>query len=149
LDLKFEGLKFGKFIDKNNLSIDIDELIIIIKNHSQKLSLDEQQIKQDLSDALCKVLGTLNATDVKKEDLERDLRLAYELSYFYQTQIYQLMVNWQSNHHPYKILALPALVGKMYSKIHFSRARGWNEPQRHKGHKDRSILCQLNLSHRT
>jgi hypothetical protein len=37
-------------------------------------------------------------------------------------------------------LALPALVGKMYSKIHFSRARGWNEPQRHKGHKDRSII---------
>ena len=40
--------------------------------------------------------------------------------------------------------ALLGLVGKMYSKIHFSRARGWNEPQRHKGHKDRSILCKLN-----
>jgi hypothetical protein len=39
---------------------------------------------------------------------------------------------------PYR--ALPALVGKMYSKIHSSRARGWNEPQRHKGHKDRSII---------
>ncbi len=126
LDLKFEGLKFGKFIDKEKLSINIDELIRSIKNHSQKLSLDEQQIKQDLSVisdenhdpwqlccghdfisilaiALWKVLGTWNATDVKKEDLERDLRLAYELSYFYQTQIYQLMVNWQSNHHPYKI----------------------------------------------
>jgi len=126
LDLKFEGLKFGKFIDKENLSIDIDKLIISIKNHSQKLSLDEQQIKQDLSVisdenhdpwqlccghdfisilaiALWKVLGTRNANDVKKEDLERELRLAYELSYFYQTQIYQLMVNWQSNNHPYQI----------------------------------------------
>ena len=126
LDLKFEGLKFGKFIDKEKLSINIDELIRSIKNHSQKLSLDEQQIKQDLSVisdenhdpwqlccghdfisilaiALCKVLGTWNANDVKKEDWERELRLAYELSYFYQTQIYQLMVNWQSNHHPYKI----------------------------------------------
>lgn len=128
LDLKFEGLNFSKFIDKKNLnlSIDIDKLIRSIKNHSQKLSLDEQQIKQDLSVisdenhdpwqlccghdfisilaiALWKVLGTWNATDVKKEDLERDLRLAYELSYFYQTQIYQLMVNWQSNHHPYQI----------------------------------------------
>jgi 5S rRNA maturation endonuclease (ribonuclease M5) len=126
LDLKFEGLKFGKFIDKEKLSINIDELISSIKNHSQKLSLDEQQIKQDLSVisdenhdpwqlccghdfisilaiALWKVLGTWNANDVKKEDLERELRLAYELSYFYQTQIYQLMVNWQSNHHPYKI----------------------------------------------
>jgi 5S rRNA maturation endonuclease (ribonuclease M5) len=128
LDLKFEGLKFGKFIDKEklNLSIDIDELIRSIKNHSQKLSLDEQQIKQDLSVisdenhdpwqlccghdfisilaiALWKVLGTRNANDVKKEDLERELRLAYELSYFYQTQIYQLMVNWQSNNHPYQI----------------------------------------------
>ena len=126
LDLKFEGLKFGKFIDKEKLSINIDELIRSIKNHSHKLSLDEQQIKQDLSVisdenhdpwqlccghdfidilaiALCKVLGTWNANDVKTEVLERELRLAYELSYFYQTQIYQLMVNWQSNHHPYKI----------------------------------------------
>ena len=92
-----------KFIDKEKLSINIDELIISIKNHSQKLSLDKQQIKQDLSDALCKVLGTWNANDVKKEDWERELRLAYELSYFYQTQIYQLMVNWQSNNHPYQI----------------------------------------------
>jgi 5S rRNA maturation endonuclease (ribonuclease M5) len=126
LNLKFEGLNFSKFIDKKNLSIDIDKLIISIKNHSQKLSLDEQQIKQDLSVisdenhdpwqlccghdfigilaiALCKVLGTWNANDVKTEVLERELRLAYELSYFYQTQIYQLMVNWQSNHHPDQI----------------------------------------------
>jgi 5S rRNA maturation endonuclease (ribonuclease M5) len=126
LDLKFEGLNFKNFIDKEKLSINIDELIISIKNHSQKLSLDEQQIKQDLSVisdenhdpwqlycghdfisilaiALCKVLGTWNANDVKTEVLERELRLAYELSYFYQTQIYQLMVNWQSNHHPDQI----------------------------------------------
>ena len=126
LDLKFEGLNFKNFIDKEKLSINIDELIISIKNHSQKLSLDEQQIKQDLSVisdenhdpwqlycghdfigilaiALCKVLGTWNANDVKTEVLERELRLAYELSYFYQTQIYQLMINWQSNHHPDQI----------------------------------------------
>ena len=126
LDLKFEGLNFKNFIDKENLSINIDKLIISIKNNSQKLSLDEQQIKQDLSVisdenhdpwqlccghdfigilaiALCKVLGTWNANDVKTEVLERELRLAYELSYFYQTQIYQLMVNWQSNHHPDQI----------------------------------------------
>ena len=44
-----------------------------------------------------------------------------------------------------KSRALPALVGKMYSKIHFSRARGWNEPQRHKGHKDRSIIMSIKL----
>ena len=31
LDLKFEGLKFGKFIDKEKLSINIDELIRSIK----------------------------------------------------------------------------------------------------------------------
>jgi hypothetical protein len=37
-------------------------------------------------------------------------------------------------------MALPGLVGKMYSKIHYSRAREWSEPQRHKGHKDRSII---------
>ena len=113
-------------IDKEKLSINIDKLIRSIKNNSQKPSLDEQQIKQDLSVisdenhdpwqlccghdfidilaiALCKVLGTWNANDVKTEVLERELRLAYELSYFYQTQIYQLMINWQSNHHPDQI----------------------------------------------
>lgn len=126
LDLKFEGLNFSKFIDKNNLSIDVDKLIINIKNNSQKHSLDQQQIQQELSIisnekhdpwqlccghdfmsilaiALCKALGTWNPNDVKIEVLERELRLAYELSYFYQTQIYQRMVNWQSNNHPYKI----------------------------------------------
>ena len=104
LDLKFEGLNFSKFIDKKNLSIDIDKLIISIKNHSQKLSLDEQQIKQDLSVisdenhdpwqlccghdfisilaiALCKVLGTSNNNDFKKENLERELRWLFGLCY--------------------------------------------------------------------
>ena len=42
LDLKFEGLNFKNFIDKEKLSINIDKLIISIKNNSQKLSLDEQ-----------------------------------------------------------------------------------------------------------
>jgi len=41
------------------------------------------------------------------------------------------------------LLALPGLVGKMYSKIQScGRGSGTNH-SRHKGHKDRSILCKL------
>jgi len=44
-------------------------------------------------------------------------------------------------------MALLGLVAKMYSKIQ-SWGSEWNEPQRHKGHKDRSLIYKLNLSHK-
>jgi len=41
------------------------------------------------------------------------------------------------------------LVGKMYSEIQSCwRGSGGNHT-RHRGHRDRSILCKLNWSHRT
>lgn len=127
LALRFEGLDFGKFIKKDTLEIDYSDLIKTIKDHSQKQSLINQEIEekiemlrnkehdpsqvccghdivQILSLALCKAWGTCKPTDVKAENLERDLRLAYERSYFYQTQLYCLIQNWQSIYSPCQIL---------------------------------------------
>jgi hypothetical protein len=127
LSLRFEGLDFGKFIKKDKLEIDYSDLIKTIKDHSQKQSLVNQEIEekieilrnkehdpsqvccghdimQILSLALCKAWGTCKPTDVKAENLERDLRLAYEKSYFYQTQLYFLIQNWQNTNVPYQVL---------------------------------------------
>jgi hypothetical protein len=127
LSLRFEGLDFGKFIKKDTLEIDYSDLIKIIKNHSQKQSLVDQEIQENikmlridkhnpsqvccghdimqiLSLALSKAWGTCKPTDVKAENLERDLRLAYERSYFYQTELYCLVQNWQNTNFPYQVL---------------------------------------------
>ncbi len=127
LSLRFEGLDFGKFIKKDTLEIDYSDLMKTIKDHSQKQSLVDQEIQENieilrnnkhnpsqvccghdimqiLSLALCKAWGTCKPTDVKAENLERDLRLAYERSYFYQTQLYFLIQNWQSMNSPCQVL---------------------------------------------
>ena len=127
LSLRFENLDLGRFIKKDTLSIDCSELIKAIKNHSQKPLLVDNDILEKmrelrnnehdpwqvccghdimeiLSLALCRAWGTCKPTDVKAENLERDLRLAYERSYFYQTQLYCLIQNWQNTNFPYQVL---------------------------------------------
>jgi Protein of unknown function (DUF4435) len=126
LNLKFEDLSFSKFIEQKSLSINTLTLIQVIKNHSQKPALVDKEVEKllnalqnpnhdlwhvccghdlicILSIALCKTLGSCNTNDVKPEVLEREFRLAYEESYFFNTQLYTLIQNWQNNH-PYQIL---------------------------------------------
>jgi hypothetical protein len=50
MNLKFEELKFNKFIDKENLKINIQELIKKVKENSKKSSLKNEEIFQDISD---------------------------------------------------------------------------------------------------
>lgn len=131
LSLKFEELNFSKFIDRETLLVDILKLIKAVKDHSQKHSLIEKDIQNSLeslqddthapyhvccghdlicilSIGLCKVLGTCNSNDVKPEVLERELRLAYESSYFRNTQLCASIQKWEENNKPYKVLvALP------------------------------------------
>lgn len=127
LSLRFKDLDFDKFIDKKTLNLHPEKLIQTIKNNSKNLSLVDQEIQENieslknnqhdvwqvccghdimqiLSLALCKAWGTWNTNDVKPELLERELRLAYETSYFYQTQLCISIQNWQNTNFPYQIL---------------------------------------------
>ena len=127
LCLKFEDLSFNKFIDKESLKIDSEKLVTTVKNHSQKLGLPESDILNSLEglrdnahdpwqvccghDLICiisigltKAWGTKKQDEVKPELLERELRLAYEKSYFLNTQLYLLLQEWEENNIPYKIL---------------------------------------------
>ncbi len=93
LALKFEGLKFRSFVNKETLNIDMQKLIKEVKNNSQKPSLNEKEIldrietlKTDghdlwqvccghdliciLSLGLCKAIGFCNTKEVESENIE-------------------------------------------------------------------------------
>ncbi|WP_044205588.1 DUF4435 domain-containing protein [Coleofasciculus chthonoplastes] len=128
ISLKFEGLSFSKFIDKSTLVIDTGQLIKTVKDNSRKSGLKEQDIQKSietlektapdswqlccghdiiciLSIGLSKVWGSWNTNEVKPDTLERELRLAYEDSYFHSTQLYQLIQQWEINNKPYQVLS--------------------------------------------
>ncbi|MFP5274218.1 DUF4435 domain-containing protein [Coleofasciculus sp.] len=128
LSLKFKELSFSKFIDKSTLVIDTAKLIKAVKDHSQKLALIDQDIQKSietlensthdpwqvccghdiiciLSMGLSKVWGSWKTNDVKPDILERELRLAYEDSYFYRTQLYKSIQQWEVNNKPYQVLS--------------------------------------------
>jgi len=128
LSLKFEELSFSKFIDKATLVIDTGKLIKAVKDHSQKFALREEDIQQSietlknnthdpwqlycghdiiciLSIGLSKVWGSWKTNEVRPDILERELRLAYEKSYFPSTQLYQSIQQWEINNKPYQVLS--------------------------------------------
>lgn len=57
-----------------------------------------------LSIGLSKKWGSWNYNDVKPDILERELRLAYEESYFRKTQLSASIQKWEENNQPYQIL---------------------------------------------
>ena len=127
LSLKFEELEFTKFINRENLNIDVSKLIITVKNKSQRPDLAENSLKERirqlknvshdpwhiccghdlieiLSIGFCKAIGSCNTNDVRQEVLERSLRLAFESAHFNQTQLYLSILNWEKANEPYLIL---------------------------------------------
>jgi hypothetical protein len=127
LALKFEDLDFKKFLDEKKLTVNLLKMISTVKNHSQKLALIEKDIQDKLetlidnshdpcqvccghdlicilSIGLCKVWGTWNYNDVKPDVIERALRLAYEKSYFHNTQLYVSIQEWERINQPFQIL---------------------------------------------
>lgn len=59
-----------------------------------------------LSIGLRRVLGNYNAKEVDPEVLERELRLAYESSYFVKTDLYKSIEAWELANQPFNVLGL-------------------------------------------
>ncbi len=129
LNLSFNNLEYSKFIDKETLTLDEVDLIQHIKNKSksqafppknedlQKRIQEQRDENHDpwqvccghhlvkiLSLGLQKAIGSMPAKQVAADDLERDLRLAYETAYFRETRIYQSIRRWESDNLPFKVL---------------------------------------------
>lgn len=127
LNLTFDGITFSKFVDEQNLQVDELKLIREVKNKSQAFSLKDENLQLQLSSrksnnhdpwqvccghhlieilslGLRKTIGSNKASDVESDKLERYLRLAYEESYFHDTQLYASIRNWEANNKPFKVL---------------------------------------------
>jgi len=124
---RFEDLRFSKFVDLDNLTIDHARLIREIKDHSQQhginaaVILDTLKNLQDehhdplqvscghdilelLSLGLRRVFVARKESEVKREVLERSLRLAYEASFFKQTKLYIGIRTWEAANSRYRVL---------------------------------------------
>jgi Protein of unknown function (DUF4435) len=127
LNLTFNGITFKEFIDDQTLKIDELKLIQEVKKKSQAFALQDAGLQQRLmkqkSDAhdpwqvccghdlveilsfgLRKTIGSAKASDVEPNSLERNLRLAYEETYFCKTQIYLSVRSWENSNRPFKVL---------------------------------------------
>ncbi|HBB34288.1 MAG TPA: hypothetical protein DDZ80_25065 [Cyanobacteria bacterium UBA8803] len=127
LNLTFDGIVFSRFIDDQTLQIDEAKLIQEVKNKSQAFMLKSEDLQQRLtiqrndshdpwqvccghdlveilSLGLRRAIGSARASDVEPNSLERNLRLAYEETYFYKTQIYLSVRLWESSNQPFRVL---------------------------------------------
>ncbi len=126
-NLAFSNIKFSSFLDEKTLQIDELKLIQKVKKKTQALSLKDEELQQcllsqkdkthdpwqvccghDLIEILSfgfrKAIGSSKATDVEPLSLERNLRLAYEASYFLKSQLYQDICAWESGNQSFKVL---------------------------------------------
>lgn len=127
LNLKFEDLDFGKFIDKNNLTFTLDSFVTTVKNKSQRLDINNVQITQQINNlvtqnhdkqqvacgkdlveilslGLQKVLGTKsNENPIDSVRIGQGLRLAYEFEFFILTDLYQNIKEWEIQNVPFKV----------------------------------------------
>ncbi len=125
--LKFDKLPFGKFVDKETLTVNQQKLLETIKNHSQQHALDWIDVKKRIEDkkdakhnlwyvccghdliellsiGLRKALATRKGKEAEPEIIEKNLRLAYEYSYFVTTRLYRAIMQWEDANRPFKIL---------------------------------------------
>lgn len=127
LNLKFEGLKFGSFVDPSNLEIDQAKMVSEVVNKSQMHHLNQTQLLEQLNNELQRghdcwqtscghdilellslafrgTFGSRKVSDVTPEILRRSLRLAYEESYFKETKLYRALSDWEKSHPSFTIL---------------------------------------------
>jgi hypothetical protein len=127
LDLTFDGIEFAKFINGKTLQVCLENLIKEVKNKSQQYSLKTEDLQRKIENRrndnhdpwqiccghdLVKILSLglrhlaskKNKSEVKPDDLERSLRLAYEGVFFYQTHLYTKICLWESNNSMFRVL---------------------------------------------
>lgn len=126
--LKFNGLRYGNFVDSDTLDIEINDLINtiysnspeFIKKHADLTLITEEYSKLDISKIdpwlVCNghdmmeilLFGYQNIWGMYKKfhhkGLESDLRKCYELRFFEKTELYNEILEWEKNNQPYFVL---------------------------------------------
>ncbi len=127
LHLRFEGLSFEGFVDRNTLKMDIDEMIRRVFELKRIPNLKEADIRDKLLElaeddnddpyqiccghdfiaifgiALRKVIGSKPQKATSPEALGLDLRFAYDSEDFRQTNLYSDAKRWSERNRGYDI----------------------------------------------
>lgn len=127
LNLRFEGIAFENFVDMDTLTINQNRMITEVRNKSNRHDLDFSELLQAiealmvephdprqvscgpdalefLSLALRKGLAANERQEVKRELLQRYLRLAYRSEDFEETQLHSVMTEWSDRNPDYPLL---------------------------------------------
>lgn len=128
LRLKFDGLDFGKFLDRGTLKVDRRKLLQTLSNHSRQplhterveAALDRlrasaresgyedwdicsgHDLVEILKIGLCRCFGTWNQGELR--NLDRALLAAYGGDQFRQTALFAAMQAWSEQHPAYELL---------------------------------------------
>lgn len=128
LSLDFEGLKYGRFIDKKSLEIDVRKLIIAILSRSKNKEIDPSRLLKSITnirkegydpwqlccgDDMIHILsiglrakfGTNNPQQVTPDIIERALHIGYEPAYFSSTILHQSIEAWEAANHGFQVLS--------------------------------------------
>ena len=118
LGLRFQGLEYERWIDRNSFQADIDLLVRHVKNRSNRQDIPDEILKQGISDmqsrtvhplevvngddligvlmiALRRVWGNQSANSLSASDLRRSFRLAYTDHDFVRSGLYRSIRNWE------------------------------------------------------
>jgi Protein of unknown function (DUF4435) len=127
LYLRFDELKYGKFVNDKTLGIDERKMIKTVLDHSCRHDLDEQAIATALAELgaadhdpwhLCcghhlteilaiafrKALASHNANEMPVEQVEHMLMLAYEAADFRSTPLHANIRTWEELNPPFVVL---------------------------------------------
>ena len=127
LTLKFDGMRYAKFVDGDSLQTDVRKLVREVKNRSQRSDLAYDDTVQEilsirstvndpwlvccgtdmveiLSIGLRRALGTNNAGAVSPDELRRCLRLAYQWQELTDSQLGRDLREWSERNPGFRVL---------------------------------------------
>jgi hypothetical protein len=125
--LDFEGLTFSKFIQRESLTVDKASYVRTVSNNSRQFGIPTadhiremdhvlsaghdpwhlscgHDIVEVLSIALTRTLGSRPVIEVRRQTLERELRLAYDETTFRSTALCADIREWELRNAPFRIL---------------------------------------------
>ena len=126
--LRFEGLKFRRFVDPAALLVDIDALVSHVLNLTRDSSIDEGSLLSKLAEAvedaidaeqcccghdvvellslgLRRALGSQRAAVSSVENLARALRLAFDWLDLSSMRMFRLVTAWEEANPPYVVFS--------------------------------------------
>ena len=129
MNLKFSGMNYNSFVDRESLGVDARALVVEILNRSQRQDINAQETVHEidsfddasvdpwelctgadvlgvLSIGLRRALGSNSSNEVGDKKLRRSLRLAFSKSELQKTHLWRASKEWEKENAEFEIFSL-------------------------------------------